>query len=339
MAEGFTYKEAGVDIDRASRFVEEIKDLARRTLKPWVLGGIGGFSAAVRIPEGYREPVLLATCDGVGTKLKVAQALRKYDTVGIDLVAMCVNDLLPMGGRPLFFLDYLAAGSLDPERDTKLLEGVVKGCEEADCPLVGGETAEMPGLYREGDFDLVGFAVGVVEASRLVDGRAIREGDVVVGLASSGLHSNGFSLVRRVLEAKGIPLDAPIEGVGPLGEELLRPTRIYVRTVQGLLGRHRLKGMAHITGGGLPENLPRVLPKGLGVRIEVTWEIPPIFRFIQSLGVPWGEMWRVFNMGVGFALIVDPEEAEGVVEDALALGERAFVIGRVVRGEGVSIDG
>lgn len=339
MTGGFTYKEAGVDIEKASKFVEAIKGLAQRTLKPWVIGGIGGFSAAVRIPEGYEAPLLLATCDGVGTKLKVAQALRRYNTVGIDLVAMCVNDLLPMGGRPLFFLDYLAAGSLDPERDTELLAGVVKGCEEADCSLVGGETAEMPGLYREGDFDLVGFAVGVVEASRLVDGRTIEEGDVVVGLASSGLHSNGFSLVRRVLEAKGIPLDAHVEGVGALGEELLRPTRIYARTVQGLLARHHLKGMAHITGGGLPENLPRVLPKGLGIRIRVTWEIPPIFRFIQSLGVPWEEMWRVFNMGIGFALIVDRDEVEAVVEDAVALGEEAFVIGRVVRGEGVIIGG
>lgn len=340
MEKAFTYKDAGVDIDLASRFVEAVKALAQRVQRPWVLGGIGGFSAAVRIPEGYREPVLLSTCDGVGTKLKVAQALRRYDTVGIDLVAMCVNDLLPLGGKPLFFLDYLATGRLDPERDVKLLEGVVRGCEEASCPLVGGETAEMPGLYQEGDFDLVGFAVGVVEASKLVDGRDIKEGDIVIGLGSSGLHSNGFSLVRKVLEEKGMAYDAYVESLGTvLGEELLRPTRIYVKVVLELLGRCPIKGMAHITGGGLPGNLPRVLPKGLGIRIVPKWEIPPIFGFIESLGVPREEMWRVFNMGVGFALIVAPDEVDHLLRDAQALGEKAFVIGEVVRGEGVAIDG
>lgn len=334
-----TYKDAGVDIEGAEQFVQWIKAITRGIQKPWVLKGIGGFSAAIRIPEGYRRPLLVASADGVGTKLKVAQALGRFDTVGIDLVAMCVNDLLPSGARPLFFLDYLASGKLDPQRDKALMEGIVRGCREADCPLVGGETAEMPGLYREGDFDLVGFAVGILEEDRFIDGSGIKEGDVLIGLGSSGVHSNGYSLIRRLMEKHGLRLEAHIAALGTtLGEELLRPTRIYVKAVLGILEHCPVKGMAHVTGGGLPGNVPRILPEGLSASIKVRWEIPPIFEFIQSLGVPEDEMWRVFNMGIGFVLICDPQWADSVMERAKSLGERAFLVGEVVRGGGVRIE-
>ncbi len=333
-----TYKDAGVDIERADLLVESIKEMARKTYGPWVKKGIGGFSAAVRIPEGYKRPLLVATTDGVGTKLKIAQAMSRYDTLGIDLVAMCVNDLLPLGARPLFFLDYLASGRLEPEREKQLIEGIVKGCQEAGCSLVGGETAEMPGLYQEGDFDMVGFAVGVVEEEGLIDGSHISKGDVVIGLASSGVHSNGFSLIRKLIELHGLRLEGFIEQLGTtLGEELLKPTRIYVRSVLALLEEFPIKGMAHITGGGLIGNLPRILPKGLAVEIRPNWEVPPIFQLIQSLGVEEAEMWRVFNMGVGFTAILSPQDVEGFLKRAAELGEEAFVVGEVIEGEGVRI--
>ncbi len=334
-----TYKDAGVDIERAERFVESIKAMARRVHRPWVLQGIGGFSAAIKIPEGYRRPLLVASTDGVGTKLKVAQALGRFDTVGIDLVAMCVNDLLPSGARPLFFLDYIASGKLEPQRDKALIEGIIRGCEEADCPLVGGETAEMPGLYPEGEFDLVGFAVGILEENGLIDGSGIKEGDVLIGLASSGVHSNGFSLIRKLIERHGLRLEAHVAALDrTLGEELLRPTRIYVKAVLGILERFPVKGMAHITGGGLPGNLPRILPEGLSASIKVRWEIPPIFDFIRSLGVPEEEMWRVFNMGIGFVLICDPQKADSIMEAARSLGEEPHLIGEIVQGRGVRIE-
>lgn len=333
-----TYKDAGVDIERADLLVESIKEMARKTYGPWVKKGIGGFSAAVRIPEGYKRPLLVATTDGVGTKLKIAQAMSRYDTLGIDLVAMCVNDLLPLGARPLFFLDYLASGRLEPEREKQLIEGIVKGCQEAGCSLVGGETAEMPGLYQEGDFDMVGFAVGVVEEEGLIDGSHISKGDVVIGLASSGVHSNGFSLIRKLIELHGLRLEGFIEQLGTtLGEELLKPTRIYVRSVLALLEEFPIKGMAHITGGGLIGNLPRILPKGLAVEIRPNWEVPLIFQLIQSLGVEEAEMWRVFNMGVGFTAILSPQDVEGFLKRAAELGEEAFVVGEVIEGEGVRI--
>lgn len=335
-----TYKEAGVDIQKAELFVESIKDMAQKTYGPWVLKGIGGFSAAVRVPEGYKSPLLVASTDGVGTKLKIAQAMSRYDTVGIDLVAMCVNDLLPLGARPLFFLDYLASGRLEPERDRQLIEGIVRGCQEAGCALVGGETAEMPGIYGEGDFDMVGFVVGVVEEEKLIDGSTIRKGDVVIGLASSGVHSNGFSLIRKLIELHGLKLEGFVEDLGTtLGEELLRPTRIYVKPILALLDEFTIKGMAHITGGGLIGNLPRILPKGLGVEVWPKWEIPPVFRLIQSLGVREDEMWKVFNMGVGFTVILSPQHVEGFLARAHELGEKAFVVGEVVEGEGVRVKG
>lgn len=335
-----TYREAGVDIQKAELFVESIREMAKKTYGPWVLKGIGGFSAAVRVPEGYRRPLLVASTDGVGTKLKIAQAMSKYDTVGIDLVAMCVNDLLPLGARPLFLLDYLASGRLEPERDRQLIQGIVQGCQEAGCALVGGETAEMPGLYQEGDFDLVGFVVGVVEEERLIDGSQIKGGDVVIGLASTGVHSNGFSLIRKLIDLHGLKLDQFVEDLGTtLGEELLRPTRIYVRSILSLLEEFPIKGMAHITGGGLIGNLPRVMPKGLGVVIRPKWEVPPIFKLIQSLGVKEDEMWRVFNMGVGFTVVLSPQHVESFLKRAHELGEKAFIIGEVVEGEGVRVKG
>jgi len=337
-----TYKEAGVDLEAADRFVELLKGLSSRTHKPWVLHGVGGFSSLVSIPPGFRRPLLAAATDGVGTKLKVAFAMDRYDTVGVDLVAMCLNDLLTIGARPLFFLDYFATGKLAPERDRALMEGIVRGCQEADCPLVGGETAEMPGFYLEGEFDLAGFAVGVVEEERVVDGRGIRPGDRIVGLASRGLHSNGFSLVRRaLLEGMGLELEQWIEELGrPLGEELLEPTKIYVRTVLGLLEEFPVKGMAHITGGGLPGNISRVLPEGCKAVIDRgSWTPQPIFGLIQRAGVPEEEMWRTFNMGVGFVMICDGDVAQGLVEEASRRGEEAFLMGEVREGKGVVLEG
>lgn len=337
-----TYKEAGVDLEAADRFVQLLKGLSLRTHRPWVLHGIGGFSSLVRIPPGYMRPLLAAATDGVGTKLKVAIAMGRYDTVGVDLVAMCLNDLVTIGAKPLFFLDYFATGKLAPERDRELMEGIAKGCQEADCPLVGGETAEMPGFYSEGEFDLAGFAVGVVEEEKVVDGKGIRPGDKIVGLASRGLHSNGFSLVRRaLLEGMGLELEQWIEELGrPLGEELLEPTKIYVRTVLGLLEEFPVKGMAHITGGGLPGNISRVLPEGCKAVIERgSWSPQPIFGLIQRAGVPEEEMWRTFNMGVGFVMICDGDVAQRLVEEASRRGERAFLMGEIREGKGVVLEG
>jgi len=334
-----TYKDAGVDIDKADEFVRLIGERARPYLKGWVLKGIGGFSSVVSIPPGFKDPLIVSSCDGVGTKLKIAQMLKRFDTVGIDLVAMCVNDLLPVGASPLFFLDYLGTGKLDLQRDLELIEGIIRGCEEAQCALVGGETAELPGLYQEEDFELVGFAVGVVERERLIDGSAIKEGDVLLGLSSSGLHSNGYSLVRKLIEVHKLGLESYFEELGTtLGEELLKPTKIYVKTVLKLLDRYPIEGMAHITGGGLPGNIPRILPQGLGVKIRVSWPIPPIFQFIQRLGVKPKEMWRVFNMGIGFVLVVDKRVVPSVMEEVDRLGEKAFLIGEVIKGEGVIIE-
>ncbi len=334
-----TYKDAGVDIDKAEEFVRLIGEKTRPHLKEWVLKGIGGFSSVVSIPSTFKDPLIVSSCDGVGSKLKIAQMLKKFDTVGIDLVAMCVNDLLPVGASPLFFLDYLGTGKLDLQRDLKLIEGIIRGCEEAQCALVGGETAELPGLYQEEDFELVGFAVGVVERERLIDGSAIREGDVLLGLSSSGLHSNGYSLVRKLIELHKLSLGSYFEELGTsLGEELLKPTKIYVKTVLNLLDRYPIKGMAHITGGGLPGNIPRILPQGLGVKIRSGWPIPPIFQFLQRLGVRPEEMWRVFNMGIGFVLVVDKEVVSSIIEEVDRLGEKAFLIGEVIKGKGVIIE-
>jgi phosphoribosylformylglycinamidine cyclo-ligase len=335
------YKDAGVDIEAGERFVQLITPLVQRTFTSGVKGTIGGF-AALFAPDvsAYRRPLLVAATDGVGTKLRVASLAGRYDTIGIDLVAMCVNDVVVTGATPLFFLDYLATAHLDLKRGVEILEGISQGCLEAGCALVGGETAEMPGFYHEGDFELAGFAVGVVEEDQIVDGAAIRPGDAIIGLASGGLHSNGYSLARQVLfEELKLGIDDKAAGLEePLGEELLRPTRIYVKLILSLLQMFPIKGMAHITGGGMPGNILRILPPGSKAVIEKgRWEIPPIFTLIEQGGVPEEEMWRTFNNGVGMVLVVAASEAQEISNKAQESGDQAFVIGKIVAGEGVEI--
>jgi len=315
--------------------------LAQRTLIPGTRGDIGGF-AALFAPDlsMYRRPVLVAATDGVGTKLKIATMLKKYDTIGVDLVAMCVNDLVVTGATPLFFLDYLAASQLDVETAVEVVQGISQGCLEAGCALVGGETAEMPGFYQKGEFELAGFSVGIVDEEKIIDGSRILTGDKIIGLASCGLHSNGYSLARKVLlEEMNLSLSDGAPGLsGTVGEELLRPTRIYVKTILALLKAFEIKGIAHITGGGMPGNIQRVLPKGCKALIERgRWRIPSIFSLIQEGGVPEEEMWRTFNNGVGMALVVKTTEAEALVQDAEQLGEQAFVVGEIAPGEGTDI--
>jgi phosphoribosylformylglycinamidine cyclo-ligase len=357
------YREAGVDIDAGNRAVELIRAHAASTVRPEVLSGVGGFSGLFALDTGrYRQPVLVSGTDGVGTKLKIAQLTGRHDTVGIDLVAMCVNDILVCGAEPLFFLDYLACGKLVPERAAEIVGGVAAGCREAGCALIGGETAEMPGFYQPGEYDLAGFAVGVVEREAIWDGSRVREGDVLLGLASSGLHSNGFSLARRVLfEDRGWTVDMLLPDAGrTLGEELLTPTRIYVKSVLALrdsAAPHRaalhptppdgrpvtgkaVRAAAHITGGGLTENVPRALPDGLGAAIRTgSWPVPPIFRLIQgdagASRISDGEMYRVFNMGIGMVLIVARDAAEDVAAALSGRGEQVYIIGEVRPGRGV----
>ena len=325
-----TYRDAGVDIDAGDALVEAIKPFAKRTMRPEVLAGIGGFGALAEIPKKYREPVLVSGTDGVGTKLKLAFRLARHDTVGIDLVAMSVNDVLTQGAEPLFFLDYFACSKLDVAVATDVVKGIARGCELAGCALIGGETAEMPGMYAEGEYDLAGFAVGVVEKSRIIDGRGIAAGDVVLGLASSGVHSNGYSLVRRILERAKPDLRSEFHG-RPLGDALLEPTRIYVKPVLALLGKVRVKGLAHITGGGLVENLPRVLPgKAKVVISRSAWIFPPLFQWLQREGgVADDEMLRVFNCGIGMAIVVAAREADAAERSLVRSGETVLRIGRV----------
>lgn len=331
---GFTYKRAGVDIDAANRSVEMIKKWVDRTKRPEVLEGIGAFGGFFALNNRkYREPVLVSGTDGVGTKLRVAQMYGVYDTVGIDLVAMCVNDILAHGAEPLFFLDYLAVGRLEPVMIEDLVKGVSEGCLQAGCALIGGETAEMPGFYGVDDFDMAGFAVGVVERSRLINGSTIKHGDALVGLKSSGIHSNGYSLARKVLlEEAGLKLDHQVEELGmSLGEALLTPTRIYVTSVLTLLEEVEIRGMAHITGGGLVENLQRIMPTGLRPEIDTTALEPhPIFDMIARLGnVASQEMLRTFNMGTGFVLVVEPGRVKEIMLRLRMVGEEPKVIGQV----------
>jgi phosphoribosylformylglycinamidine cyclo-ligase len=325
-----SYRDAGVDIDAGDALVEAIKPFAKRTLRPEVLAGIGGFGALARIPRKYRDPVLVSGTDGVGTKLKLAFELARHDTVGIDLVAMSVNDILTQGAEPLFFLDYFACGKLDVAVATEVVKGIARGCELAGCALIGGETAEMPGMYPPGEYDLAGFAVGVVEKRRIIDGRRIVAGDIVLGLASSGAHSNGYSLVRRILERAKPDLRADFHG-RPLGQALLEPTRIYVKPVLALLAKTRVKGLAHITGGGLVENLPRVLPDKVKALVSrSTWALPPLFSWLQREGgVEDAEMLRVFNCGIGMAIVVAEESAAAAERTLTARGETVFRIGRI----------
>jgi phosphoribosylformylglycinamidine cyclo-ligase len=330
-----TYREAGVDIDAGDALVERIKPFAKRTMRPEVLAGIGGFGALVEIGKRYAEPVLVAGTDGVGTKLRLAIELARHGTVGIDLVAMSVNDVLVQGAEPLFFLDYYACGKLDVDVAAEVVRGIAAGCEQAGCALIGGETAEMPGMYAEGDYDLAGFAVGVVEKSRVIDGRTIAPGDVVLGLASSGAHSNGFSLIRRILARAKPDLAAPYDaraGETSLGDALMAPTRIYVKPLLALMRDMPVKGLAHITGGGLTENVPRVLPEGVAASLDASrWPRPPVFDWLQREGnVASAEMHRVFNCGIGMVVIVAPEHADRASLILTASGESVHRIGSIV---------
>jgi phosphoribosylformylglycinamidine cyclo-ligase len=331
-----TYRDAGVDIDAGNAVVERIKPLVRRTARPEVMGGLGGFGGLFDLSGRFREPVLVSGTDGVGTKLKLAQQLGRHDTIGIDLVGMCVNDVLVQGAEPLFFLDYFATGKLDVDTTVAVVGGIARGCELAGCALIGGETAEMPDMYAPGEYDLAGFTVGAVEKSKLLDGAAVRAGDVLLGIASSGPHSNGYSLVRRILERAGRPLDLDVGGV-PLADALMAPTAIYVKPVLALLAAAQpIHAMAHITGGGLTENIIRVIPDGLGLDIAASAiALPPVFDWLQREGqVAREEMWRTFNCGIGFVLVV-PAARQGEVGRALdAQGLVHRAIGTVVPARG-----
>ncbi|WP_437306191.1 phosphoribosylformylglycinamidine cyclo-ligase [Sorangium sp. So ce388] len=331
-----TYREAGVDIDAGDALVERIKRLAKPTRTPEVLADVGGFAGLCMLPGGLSEPVLVSGTDGVGTKLKVAFATGVHDTVGIDLVAMCVNDVLTVGARPLFFLDYFATGKLDVDVGEAVVRGIADGCKQAGCALIGGETAELPGMYADGEYDLAGFAVGVVERSRILDGKRIAAGDAVIGVASSGLHSNGYSLARRVLEKEmGLRMGDRVDELGAtVGEALLTPTRIYARAITALLAASgdAVRGLSHITGGGLPGNLPRVLPDGLGARLDLgSYQRPAVFQVLQRGGpVEEAEMRRTFNLGVGLVAVVEKGAADRAIEALAGSGERAWVLGEVV---------
>lgn len=333
-----TYQDAGVDIAAGNRFVDLIKPLVKDTSRPEVLADIGGFGGLFSLnSRKYQRPTLVAATDGVGTKLKLAFMLDKHDTVGIDLVAMCVNDIIVQGAEPLFFLDYLATGKLAPEQALEVVKGITTGCRQANCALLGGETAEMPGMYAADEYDLAGFAVGVVDNDRIIDGAMISKGDQVIGIASSGLHSNGYSLARKVLlDDCRMDLNSTPEGLDrSLGETLLTPTRIYVKSLLNLLRDFSLKGIAHITGGGLLENIPRVLPRNCGTVIEpASWTRPAIFDLLQDAGnIPSEEMYRTFNCGIGMVLIVAPEDTEDILNRLHGLGEQAWLIGHVKRAE------
>jgi phosphoribosylformylglycinamidine cyclo-ligase len=330
MSKGLSYQDAGVDIDEGDALVDAIKPFAKRTMRPEVLAGIGGFGALCELPKKYQQPVLVSGTDGVGTKLKLAFALDKHDTVGIDLVAMSVNDVLVQGAEPLFFLDYFACGKLEKGVAADVIKGIARGCEMAGCALIGGETAEMPGMYPEGEYDLAGFCVGVVEKARILDGRSIKPGDAIIGLASSGPHSNGFSLIRKILErAKPPSMDAVFE-----------PTRIYVKPVLKLLESVPVKGLAHITGGGLTLNVPRILQDGLRARLrQAAWPRPEVFQWLQRAGnVAESEMHRVFNCGIGMIAVLDPADVKAACASLRASGETVYEIGSIEKGPGGEAD-
>ena len=330
-APSLTYRDAGVDIDAGNELVARIRPLAARTRRPGVITGLGGFGALFELPlDRYQHPVLVSGTDGVGTKLKLALELSRHDTIGIDLVAMCANDIVVTGAEPLFFLDYYATGQLDVEVATAVVRGIAAGCEMAGAALVGGETAEMPGMYGAGDYDLAGFCVGVVEKDRIIEPGRVRPGDVLIGIASSGPHSNGYSLIRKILEVSGADLTGDLEG-RPLGSALLAPTRIYVKPLLELFGEMEVHALAHITGGGLPENLPRVLPDGCRAVIDTaSWRQPAIFGWLQQRGnVPDADMWRTFNRGVGMVVCVDAARAEAACALLNENGEHAWPIGEI----------
>lgn len=337
-----SYKDAGVDIDAGNALVDRIKGTVKKTRRPEVMGGIGGFGALCRIPKHYKNPVLVSGTDGVGTKLKLAMDLDRHDSIGIDLVAMCVNDLIVCGAEPLFFLDYYATGKLSVDIASRVVEGIGEGCQQANCSLVGGETAEMPGMYQGEDYDLAGFCVGVVEEDRILDGNGVRAGDKVIGLPSSGPHSNGYSLIRKVLDVAKADLNQPI-GEGTLADALMAPTRIYVKQTLRLLANQTVNAISHITGGGFYENLPRVLPDSLAIRIDPSqWQRPAVFDWLQQAGnITDREMYRTFNCGIGLVVVVPAAEAEDVISQLRASGEQPVIMGEVEnrRTEPVVIEG
>ena len=327
-----TYKDSGVDITKGNQLIEKIKPIAKSTLRPGVLGGLGGFGAMFEIPlEKYKNPVLISGTDGVGTKLKVAEMLNKHDTIGIDLVAMCVNDLIVQGAEPLFFLDYYATGSLNPEIATSVIEGIGEGCRQSGCSLIGGETAEMPGMYNGEEYDLAGFCVGIVDKNQVIDGSKVNEGDHIVALGSSGPHSNGYSLIRKVLE-KSTPSAEQLNS-------LIEPTRIYVKSILSLANTLQVHAISHITGGGLLENIPRVLPDHLSAKLNSnSWSQPEIFKWLQKEGnIDSHEMYRVLNCGVGMVIIISKESSSQAIEHLSACGENAWLIGEVVHSKGEQV--
>lgn len=334
MTTSLSYKDAGVDIDAGEALVSRIKSVAKATARPEVVGGLGGFGALCRIPQGYKSPLLVSGTDGVGTKLKLALDLNQHDTIGQDLVAMCVNDLLVCGAEPLFFLDYYATGKLDVDTAESVIKGIGDGCKLSNCALIGGETAEMPGMYHGNDYDLAGFCVGVVEEDEVITGKNVKQGDVLIALASSGVHSNGYSLVRKVLKVSNTDLKAEELDGKPLKDVLLAPTKIYVKSVGALqkeLGNANIHTMAHITGGGLTENLPRVLPDDLSAEINLTsWEFAPVFKWLQQKGnIEQKEMLRTFNCGVGFVVVVPADIADKAIDILSEQGETAWKLGQI----------
>ena len=334
-----SYKDAGVDIDAGDALVERIKPLAKKTLREGVLAGIGGFGALFEVPKRYREPVLVSGTDGVGTKLKLAFEWNMHDTVGIDLVAMSVNDVLVQGAEPLFFLDYFACGKLDVDTAAQVIGGIAKGCELSNCALIGGETAEMPGMYPAGEYDLAGFAVGAVEKSKILTGADVQVGDVVLGLASHGVHSNGFSLVRKCIERAGDQCPATLDGK-PFKQAIMEPTRLYVKSVLAALAQHPVKALAHITGGGLLENIPRVLPEGLAAQLQKgSWPQTELFAWLQrTAGIDDVEMNRTFNNGIGMVLVIAPEQAQACAQTLRSAGETVYAIGTIAaRGAGAAV--
>ncbi|NUE81108.1 phosphoribosylformylglycinamidine cyclo-ligase [Snodgrassella sp. ESL0304] len=331
MSQSLSYRDAGVDINAGDSLVERIKPFAKRTMRPEVLGDLGGFGALVEISQKYRHPVLVSGTDGVGTKLKLAFEWDQHDTVGIDLVAMSVNDILVQGAEPLFFLDYFACGKLDVERAAAVIKGIAAGCEQSGCALIGGETAEMPGMYPDGEYDLAGFAVGVVEKEQVINGRSIVAGDVVLGLASNGIHSNGYSLVRKIIERAQPKLDAEFNQGKTLRQAIIAPTRLYVKPILAALKQFTIKGMAHITGGGISENVPRILPENTVAAIDSqSWPLPKLFQWLQQAGnVEIQEMYRTFNCGIGMVLVVSAEDADAIQKFLQQQGETVYQIGRI----------
>lgn len=336
---GLTYKDAGVDINAGNELIERIKPAVKRTTRPEVLGGLGGFGGLFEVPQGYTQPVLVSGTDGVGTKLRLAIDTGRVDGVGIDLVGMCVNDILVTGAEPLYFLDYYATGKLDIDTASRVIAGIAKGCEDSGCALIGGETAEMPGMYEGDDFDLAGFSVGIVEKADIIDGSKVKAGNALIALASSGPHSNGYSLIRKLLEVSGANLNETL-GDSTLGDALLAPTRLYVKSLLPFLRAGKVNAMAHITGGGLTENIPRVLPNDCVAEIDrSSWQLPAVFQWLQQQGnVADAEMMKTFNCGVGMVLVVEADQAESLSAELNAAGENAWCIGQIVEGDSARVE-